>query len=100
MMDSSDRDWVGTFSEGGPQAVLDEIEAMIPEAWQRHIAEWPLTSMAIGAGAGVFLGMKKGDEVIGALSTMVTAAATAHLTQIFGGGSSAADDVNEDFFGA
>lgn len=87
-----DRDWVGTFSQGGPKAVLDEVEAMVPESWRQHISDWPIVSVAIGVAAGVFLGIRKGDEVISAASTMATAAASAHLSQVLGDNSDDDDD--------
>ncbi|MBW3565387.1 MAG: hypothetical protein KY459_11735 [Acidobacteria bacterium] len=80
----STRDLGGTFAEGGPQAVLEELENMLPESWKEHVSSFPLLSVALGAGVGIFLGMKKGDEIISAGSAMVSTAAAAHIAQMMG----------------
>jgi hypothetical protein len=67
------------MAEGGPQALFEEIENLLPEEWQEHIRAYPLTAVLIGVGIGVFLGMKKGDEVIAAGSSLISAAAMANI---------------------
>ena len=77
--------------EGGPEAMLDEIENLLPEEWREHIRTFPLAAVAVGVGLGVWLGMKKSDEIIAAGSSLVSAAAMANVSQVMdkvkGGGS-------------
>lgn len=70
-----------TLASGGPEAFFDEVEKLLPEKWREHITHYPLTAIALGVGIGVFLGMKKGDQIIAAGSAAVAAAATANLNQ-------------------
>jgi len=69
-----------TVAENGPEALFQEIENLLPEAWREHITSFPLAAMILGVGVGVFLGMKKGDEIIAAGSSMLSAAAIANVT--------------------
>ena len=76
--------------EDGPQALFEEIEKLLPESWREHIASFPLTAVLLGVGVGFWLGMKKGDEIIAAGSSMVTAAAMSNVSSVMeamGGGS-------------
>jgi hypothetical protein len=77
--------------EGGPEAVLDEIENLLPEEWREHIRTFPVAAVALGIGVGVWLGMKKSDEIIAAGTSLVSAAAMANVSQVMdkvkGGGS-------------
>ena len=66
----------------GPDALLGQVEELIPESWKEQIRTFPLAAIAIGVGVGLFLGMKKGDEVIAAGSSLVAAAATANLNAV------------------
>ena len=66
----------------GPDALLGQVEELIPESWKEQIRTFPLAAIAIGIGVGLFLGMKKGDEVIAAGSSLVAAAATANLNAV------------------
>lgn len=68
--------------EGGPEAVLDEIEKLLPEEWRDHISAFPLAAVALGVGVGVWLGMKKSDEIIAAGTSLVSAAAMANVSQV------------------
>jgi hypothetical protein len=68
--------------EGGPEALLDEIENLLPEEWREHISAYPLLAVALGVGVGVWLGMKKSDEIIAAGTSLVSAAAMANVTQV------------------
>ena len=80
----------------GPEALFEEIENLLPESWREHIAEFPIAAVLLSFGVGLWLGMKKGDEVIAAGTSMVTAAAMANVSQAMdrfgvgggGGGSS------------
>ena len=71
-------------AEDGPQALLDEIENLLPEGWRDQIVRFPLTAVVIGVSVGVFLGMKKGDELLAAGSSVIATAAAANIGRIFG----------------
>ncbi len=78
------------LAEGGPEALFEEIENLLPESWREHIAAYPLAAVIVGVGVGVWLGMSKGDEVIAAGTSMVTSAALANVASVMetvGGGS-------------
>jgi hypothetical protein len=66
----------------GPEALLDEIENLLPEAWRDHIKAFPVVAVALGVGIGVWLGMKKSDEIIAAGTSLVSAAAMANVSQV------------------
>ena len=66
----------------GPDALLDELENLLPEAWRDQIRAFPVTAMVLGIGIGVWLGMKKSDEIIAAGSSLVSAAAMANVSQV------------------
>ncbi len=79
-----------TVAENGPEALFEEIENLLPESWREHITSFPIAAMLVGLGVGIFLGMKKGDEIIAAGGSMISAAAIANVTQamerVTGGG--------------
>lgn len=66
-------------AEEGPGALFDEIENLLPEEWREHIRSFPVTAVLLGMGVGVWLGMKKSDEIIAAGSSMLSAAAMANV---------------------
>lgn len=68
--------------ENGPEALLDEIEALLPESWREHIQSYPLAAVVLGVGIGVWLGMKKSEEIIAAGTTLVSSAAMANVSQV------------------
>lgn len=70
------------MAEGGPEALLEEIENLLPEAWRDHIRSFPIAAMAVGVGIGLWLGMKKSDDIITAGSSMISAAAMANVTNM------------------
>jgi hypothetical protein len=77
-----------TLAEGGPEALFDELENLLPESWRGHIATFPITAVVLGLGVGIFLGMKKGNEIIAAGMSMATGAAMANVSRAmerFGG---------------
>ena len=65
-----------------PEAFLDEIEKLLPEAWRDQIRAFPLAAVAIGLGVGVWLGMKKSDEIIAAGGSLISAAAMANVSEV------------------
>jgi len=81
-----------SMAENGPEALLEEIENLLPESWREQIATFPIAAVLLGFGVGIFLGMRKGDEIIAAGTSLVTSAAMANVNQIVsrvGGGESA-----------
>jgi len=71
------------FAEG-PEALLQEVEDMIPPPVRDKIVEFPLTAMALGIGIGIFLGYKKGDELLSAGAAMVSTAVAANMNSVLG----------------
>jgi len=71
-----------SIAENGPEALLDEIENLLPETWREQISTFPIAAVVLGFGVGIFLGMRKGDEVIAAGTSLVTSAAMANVNQI------------------
>ena len=65
-----------------PEALLDEIENLLPETWRDQIRAFPLAAVAIGVGVGVFLGMKKSNEIIAAGGSLISAAAMANVSEV------------------
>lgn len=68
--------------EEGPEVLLDEIENLLPEAWREYIRAFPIAALAAGVAVGIWLGMKKSDEVIAAGTSLVSAAAMANVSQV------------------
>ena len=70
------------MAENGPGALFDELENLLPEEWREHIRAFPIAAMLLGVGVGVYLGMKKSEELIAAGTTMISAAAVANVGKI------------------
>jgi len=74
--------WGERMAEDGPQALFDEVENLLPEAWREQIRAFPVAAVVLGFGVGVFLGMKKSDEIIAAGTALVSSAAMANVSQV------------------
>jgi hypothetical protein len=72
------------LAENGPDALFEEIENLLPESWREHIRTFPVAAMVIGAGVGVWLGMRKGDEVLAAGTSMITSMAMQNVSSVMG----------------
>jgi hypothetical protein len=70
------------IAESGPEALFDEIEKMLPDSWREQITTFPLAAVIVGFGVGIWLGMRKGDEVIAAGTSMITAAAMSNVSHV------------------
>jgi ABC-type antimicrobial peptide transport system permease subunit len=70
------------IAENGPEALFEEIENLLPETWREQIAAFPIAAVLLGVGVGVWLGMRKGDEIIAAGTSMITAAAVSNVTRV------------------
>ena len=66
----------------GPEALLNELEELLPEAWRDQIRAFPIAAVVVGVGVGVWLGMKKSDEIIAAGGALVSSAAMANVSQV------------------
>lgn len=66
----------------GPDALFGELENLLPEEWREQIRAFPIAAVALGVGIGIWLGMKKSDEVIAAGSALVSSAAMANVSQV------------------
>lgn len=66
----------------GPEALFDEIENLLPESWRDQIQTFPMAAVALGLGVGIWLGLKKSDEVITAGTALVSSAAMANVSQV------------------
>ena len=80
------------LAENGPEALFEEIENLLPESWRDHIRTFPIAAVLLGVGVGVWLGMRKGDEVIAAGTSMITAAAMQNVTNVMHGATHGADE--------
>ena len=69
------------IAEEGPEALFDEIENLLPESWRDQIQNFPIAAMVIGVGVGIWLGMRKGEEVIAAATSLATSAAMANVNK-------------------
>jgi hypothetical protein len=75
-----------TLGEEGPAALLEEIENILPEPVREQVRSFPLVSLLVGLAVGIFLGIKKGDEVLAAGAALVSAAAMTNVSSALGGG--------------
>ena len=71
---------LGSALADGPQALFEEIEKLLPESWREHIRTFPITTVLVGLGVGVYLGMRKSDEIIAAGTSMITSVAMSNFT--------------------
>lgn len=70
------------LADNGPEALFEEIENLLPESWREHIRTFPIAAVVLGVGVGVWLGMRKGDEVIAAGTAMITSAAMQNVATV------------------
>jgi hypothetical protein len=80
------------IAENGPEVLFDEVEKLLPESWRDQITTFPVAAMLVGLGVGIWLGMRKSDEVIAAGTALITSAAMANVNQVMdkvGGGANA-----------
>ena len=73
-----------SIAENGPEALLEEIENLLPEQWRDQIRTFPVAALLLGFGVGLFLGLKKGEEVLAAGTSLVSAAAMANVNSVLG----------------
>jgi hypothetical protein len=66
----------------GPEALFDEIEGLLPDNLREQVQTFPIAAVLLGVGVGIWLGMKKSDEVISAGTSLVSAAAMANVSQV------------------
>ena len=68
--------------EEGPDALFSELENLLPEQWRDQIKAFPIAAVALGVGVGLWLGMKKSNEIIAAGGALVSSAALANVSQV------------------
>lgn len=73
---------LGAALAEGPDALFEEVENLLPESWREQVTAFPLTAVMVGVGVGIWLGMRKGDEVIAAGTTLVTSAAMSNVASV------------------
>lgn len=73
------------LAEHGPDGFFEELDKLLPESWREHISSYPLAAVTLGVGLGVWLGMRKGDEIIAAGTALVTAAAMSNVSHVMEG---------------
>lgn len=71
-----------SLAEGGPEALFEEIENLIPDNVKEQIRSFPIAAVMIGVGVGVFLGLKKSAEIIAAGTSLISAAAMANVGKV------------------
>lgn len=76
---------IGSRLAEGPEALLEELEELLPESWREQIREFPIAAIILGVGVGVFLGMRKGDELIAAGGSLISAAVASNINSVLGG---------------
>src|SRR5207245_10732825 len=74
------------LAESGPEALFQEIENLLPESWREHISQFPIAAVLLGFGVGLWLGMRKGDEVIAAGESLYPGATTSNVSVVREGG--------------
>src|ERR1051326_248236 len=74
------------IAENGPEAIFEEIENLLPEQWREQIKTFPIAAVLLGFGVGIFLGMKKGDEVISAGTALAPPPAMSNVNDFLGRG--------------
>jgi hypothetical protein len=67
------------LADGGPQALLEEIENLVPDPVREQVQSFPILAVMAGVGVGIFLGLRKGDEVLAAGASLLSAAATSSI---------------------
>jgi hypothetical protein len=67
--------------DGGPEALMEEIENLIPDPVREQVQTFPILAVLAGVGVGVWLGMTKSDEIIATGKTILTSTALAHLSE-------------------
>ena len=65
-------------AEGG----LDELENLLPEEWREQIRAFPLAAVAVGVGIGIWLGMRKSDDVIAAGTALISSAVMGNVAEV------------------
>ena len=74
------------LAEDGPDAFFEELENLIPAGVRDQIRTYPLLAVAAGVAVGVWLGMKKSEDIIAAGTSIVTAAAMSGVSAAMGKG--------------
>lgn len=76
-------DWRRRLETDGPLALLEDVEEMIPQPVRAQVERFPLAAVCIGVGVGIFLGMKKSEPILAAVTSALTATAARNLGSNF-----------------
>lgn len=76
-------DWRQRLEMDGPLALFEDIEEMVPEPVRVQVERFPLAAVAVGVGVGIFLGMKKSEPILAAVTSALTATAARNLGSNF-----------------
>ena len=71
--------------QGGLELILEQVEELVPPVVRTQVAHHPFTFVLLGLGIGIFLGAKKGDELLHAGTSMLTSALMANFNARLGG---------------
>jgi len=71
--------------EEGLALILEQVEEMVPPIVRTQVTRYPFTFLLLGLGVGIFLGAKKGNELLSAGTSMLTAAVAANFNARLGG---------------
>lgn len=71
--------------EGGLSLVLEQVEEMVPPIVRTQVARHPFTFILLGLGVGIFLGAKKGDEILHAGTSLLASTLLANFKLPIGG---------------
>ena len=72
------------LAEDGPEAFFQELGNLIPAGVRDQIRNYPLLALTAGVALGVWLGMKKSQDIIAAGTSVVTAAAMSNVSAALG----------------
>ncbi|HEX8153063.1 MAG TPA: hypothetical protein VF698_08065 [Thermoanaerobaculia bacterium] len=79
-------------AEHGPKALLDEVEMLLPDNVREGVRTFPMLAVAAGVGVGVWLGMRKSEDVIAAATTLISAAVMSNVSSAMDRGSGGSTD--------
>ena len=76
----------GVAEAAGLPKVDELVDEIMPEDvdWQRLVRDYPIPALLLAAGAGFYLGMRRGPMVVGALSGWAAGEMTRRVNEILG----------------
>lgn len=76
----------GAAEAAGLHKADELVDEIMPEEvdWQRLVRDYPIPALLLAAGAGFFLGMRRGPMVVGALSGWAAGEMSRRVNEILG----------------